>query len=344
MNQTPNWQPPQPQRPQQSPQPQQPQQPQQYRQPQQGQYPPPQQPYPGQYPQYPGQPGFPQRPRQPAWVVVLIVVAVVAVVISAVLGGILIGGRLANRSEADPVSGDPFLSESWESALESEPQPSLPERADPPAESLPAPALPDDGGLVGECLDEAIDWIEDFPTFVKDYEWEPLGCVADFDDDGYQDFLAVYQCQAGNGTRYVGYGVFTFREDGPQLLLDGVLYQEVGGNSGSLGIATGKDGTVYLTRFTKKPDGDGPHNFYEYIPWDNLGVTEDNIFRMESQWSVEDPERGTYLLGERKVDRETFEASRSNYVEYYSLDIMSGPGNSDMNGVDFDTLKQWYGE
>lgn len=296
-----------------------------------------QQSYPGQQPRYPVVPPFQQKPQRPGWVIPLIVVVTVSLIACAVLVGMLFGQRLTYDIGTRP-----------EKAESSEPVYQKGEA------SVPAPAYQQEESRseqpagtsrsVGDCLDEAIDWIEDDAQFVKNYEYEPLGCVDDFDGDGYQDFLAVYQNQARNGTRYVGYCVFTFREDGPKLLCDGVLYQEVGGNGGSLGISRGKDGTAYLARFTSEPNGDGPHNFYEFIPFWDLGVTENNIYRMESQWSVDAPEQGTYLLDGRKVDQEAFNVARGNYEEWYSINIVAGHGSSEKNGVDFDTLKQWYGD
>lgn len=318
---------------------------------QQSQYPGQQPQYPGQYPQYPGgQPGFQGRPQRPGWLVPLIVVAVVGVVLSAVLIGVLIGGGMSRGPVSEEAPAAP--SSAVRSVPEEEPTPA-PDSTEAPAASAEVPAEPSSqaapakSGKVwseGECLDEAIDWIEDSQQFIEDYAFEPLGCVDDFDGDGYRDFLAVYQAQAGNGMIYAAYCAFTFLEDGPKLLKDGVLYQEVGGNGGSLGIAKGRDGSIYLTRFTREPDGDGPHNFYEYELWDSLGETGENIYRMESQWNVDYPEKGTYLLGGKKVDKAAFEASRENYEEMYSIDIVQGHGNSEMNGVDFDTLEKWYGD
>lgn len=302
----------------------------------QGEHQAPQQPYPGQQPQYPVVPPFQQKPQRPGWVIPLIVVATVSLIACAVLVGILFGQRLAYGigTRQEKVESSEIVSQKGAASTASAYQPEE-SRSEQPAETSRS---------VGDCLNETIGWIEDQAQYVKNYDFEPLGCVDDFDGDGYQDFLAVYQNQARNGTRYVGYCVYTFREDGPKLLCDGVLYQEVGGNGGSLGISKGKDGTAYLTRFTKEPDGDGPHNFYEFIPFWDLGVTENNIYRMESRWNVDAPEQGTYLLDGRKVDQETFNVARGNYEEWYSIDIVAGHGNSEKNGVDFDTLKQWYGD
>lgn len=302
-----------------------------------------QQPYPGQqYPNpQPGFPGQPLKPKRPAWLIPLIVVAVVGVVLSAVLVGVLIGGGMSGRTENVGMTVT-LAPSSSASAPEEKPTP-VPAPTEAPAEpfsQVPAAGSDDDWHVPG--LGEAIDWIEGLPQYNASPAFEPLGCVADFDDDGCQDFLAVYEAIAGNGTYYVAYCVYTLPEDGPKLLTDGVLYQEVGGNGGSLGIAKGKDGSAYLTRFTKEADGSSIHNYYEYIPFWDLGVTENNIYRMESQWDVNTPEQGNYILGGNRVDQEAFDVARGNYMEYYSVNIAVGPGNSDMNGVDFDTLRQWY--
>lgn len=308
----------------------------QYQAPQQ-----PQQPYPGQYQPYPGGPNFSQKPRRPGWVIPLIVVAVVAVILCAVLFGVLLG---RGSTYGPDTRSEPAAS----SALPSEAPASEPVPTEPPAETSsakePDPAPPAQNWSVGACLEEAIDQIEDQAQFVEDYTFEPLGCLDDFDGDGYQDFLASYETEARNGTRCVSYCVYTFREDGPRLVIDGVLYQAVGGNGGSVGISKGKDGSAYLTRFTKEADGSSVHNDYEYIPFWDLGVTEDNLYRMESQWDVITPEQGNYFLSGRKVDQETFNVSRGNYEEWYSLNILVGHGNGEVNGVDFETLEQWYGD
>ncbi len=322
----------------------------------------PQQPYQNQYQQYPNgpQPGGPQTggpqtggpgyppPKRPGWVIPLIVVAVVGVALSALLGGILIGGHLTAQPERTVVSASEAIADS---------QPAVPqESAAPAAESVPveaplptqAPAptpKPAPAFFVGECLDEAIDWIEDSPTYVENYTFEPLGCVDDFDGDGNQDFLAAYEIKAANGTWCVSYALFTFLEDGPKLLDDGILYQEVGGNGGSVGIAEGKDGAVYLTRLAKQPEGDRMNNQYSYIPWDSVGTADEaNSYYMEARWTVGEEERGAYILGDSKVDRDQFEKSRENYTVLYELNIVAGHGNGLVNGADFDSLERWYGD
>lgn len=315
----------------------------------------PQQPYQSQYPQYPagpqsGGPGFPQKPQRPGWVIPLIVVAAVGVVLSALLGGILIGGNLTARSEETEVSASGAVTEvqpalPQESALPTEKP--IPTEEPAPTEAPVPTEAPKLGPRfsVGECLDEALDWIEDSPSFVKNYVFEPLGCVDDFDGDGSQDLLAAFQTKAEDGTQEVSYALFTLLEDGPELLDDGVLYQEVGGNGGSVGIAQGKDGTVYLTRFTKQPDGDTMNNLYAYIPWDSLGeFGEPNSYYMEARWPVGEEEKGTYILGGTKVDKDSFEKSREKYTTLYELNIVAGHGNGLVNGADFDTLEKWYGD
>ena len=57
---------------------------------------------------------------------------------------------------------------------------------------------------------------------------------------------------------------------------------------------------------------------------------------------MESPEKGTYLLGSQKVDQSAFESSRANYEDLYLIDLVAGHGNSEANGVDFDTLEAWY--
>ncbi len=311
-----------------------------------------QQPYQSQYQQYPGGPppggpGYPP-PKRPGWVIPLIVVAVVAIVLSALLGGILIGGILSARPEKTEVV-------SSSEAIAS--KPALPQESDlptrepapttepPPPTEAPAPAQkPAHAGIgVGECLDEALDWIEDSPNYVENYTFEPLGCVDDFDGDGNQELLAMFETKARNGTWGVSYALFTLLEDGPKLLDDGILYQEVGGNGGSVGIAKGKDGAVYLTRFVKQPEGDTMNNQYSYIPWDSVGTPDEaNSYYMEARWTVGEEENGAYILGDTKVDRDKFEKTRGNYTVLYELNIVLGHGNGEQNGADFDTLEKWY--
>ncbi len=327
---------------------QQPQQLQQSQQPYQNQIPNQYQPQPGA-PQ-PGGPGFPQKPQRPGWVVPLVIVAVVGVVLSALLGGILIGGNLNTRS------GQPETVSSSEMVISS--QPSLPQEtvssapesvpASEPSSSAQTPEIIQGPGPVlsfGNSLDDAIDWIEDSATFAENYTFEPLGCVDDFDGDGNQDFLAAYETKAANGTWSVSYALFALLEDEPKLLDDGILYQEVGGNSGSVGIAKGKDGAVYLVRCVKQATGDTMNTQYVYIPWDSVGTADEaNSYCMEARWNVDDPDGGTYLLGDTKVDRDRFETSRENYTVLYELNIVAGHGNGLENGADFDTLEKWYGD
>lgn len=321
----------------------------------------PQQPYQNQYPQYPAapqsaapQPGGPQTggpgyppPKRPGWVVPLIVVAVAGVVLSALLAGILIGGNLSAQPEKTVVCVSETLPDSrpaapQESALPAQ-EPAPTKKPLPTQEPAPTKAPARAGMSLGECLDEAMDWIKDGATYVENYQFEPLGCVDDFDGDGNQEFLALFQTRAKNGTQTASYALFTLLSDGPKLLDDGILYQEAGGNGGSVGIAKGKDGAVYLTRFTKQPAGDTMNNQYAYIPWGSVGTADEaNSYYMEARWTVGEEESGTYILGDSRVDRDNFEKSRGNYTVLYELNIVAGHGNGLENGADFDTLEKWY--
>lgn len=313
---------------------------------------PPQQPQQGQYQQYPGGPpfggpGFPQKPQRPGWVIPLVIVAVVAVVLCGVLGGILIGQRLVlDSGSVEQVSASSAIAETKATPEPAPTEAPTPEPA-PTEAPTPEPAptqKPEHTWIsVGECLDDAIDWIEDSPNYVENYTFEPLGCVDDFDGDGNQDFLAEYETKAANGAWCVSYALFTLTADGPKLLDDGILYQEVGGNGGSVGIAKGKDGAVYLTRFVKQPNGENMNNQYAYIPWNSVGTADEaNSFSLEASWTVGEEESGSYTFDGSKVDRDKFEKSRGNYTMLYELNIAVGHGSGEAGGADFDTLEKWY--
>lgn len=152
----------------------------------------------------------------------------------------------------------------------------------------------------------------------------PLVSVTDADGDGNWEVIALYQAKSGNDF-LVQYEVWNVCETGAKQLATGDLYQEVGGNSGSVGIAT-KDGTVYLVIDTKSPQGDRFNNMTMFVPLkaggDGFGQ---ETYYYESHGTYGEEEKGQYIAGDTKVDKSRYDALIDKFVQLTTVNLYQGP-------------------
>lgn len=171
-------------------------------------------------------------------------------------------------------------------------------------------------GVIGE--------IEAKAGFVSDGTFKPLVVAEDFNGDGTRELLAVYEIESGSGVS-VMYDVWSLDEKKATCLKSEELFWEVGGNGGSVGIAkSGK--TTYLAIEAKEPDGDGFHNYYEYIPWaeSESAFLEDGEVYMEAHGNVEQPDKSRYIVGDITVEKSKFDERQKDFEWIYKLDILAG--------------------
>lgn len=158
----------------------------------------------------------------------------------------------------------------------------------------------------------------------RDGEYEPLVSVTDADGDGNLEAVALYQAKSGDDFLAV-YEVWSVRETGAKQLATGELYKEVGGNSGSVGIAF-KDLTVYLVIDTKSPQGDRFNNMTMFVPFkeggDGFG---DETVYFESHGTYGEEEKGQYIAGDAKVDKSKYDALINEFSQLTMANLYQGP-------------------
>lgn len=190
---------------------------------------------------------------------------------------------------------------------------------------------------VKDMVADIISGIKSQSGFVTDSYREPLAVCDDFNGDGIKELLAVYEIQRSDIQFDVVYELWSLPATGAVRLKSEVLFIEVGGNSGLVGIVQSDD-TVYLAIAQYEPEGDVFNNYYIYWPWKTgeSSLGEDNVY-MESHGTYDEEEQGRYILGDTKVDRSTFDAKQNEFSNWlYELDIFADPGNGD--AMTFDAL------
>lgn len=178
-----------------------------------------------------------------------------------------------------------------------------------------------------DALQDAIAEIESQPGYVENGTWEALGAEDDFNGDGIREFLAVYERESQSGVE-VAYDLWSLSEKGNIKLESGTLFQQLGGNAGSVGIVKSK-GSVYLAVLRSEPSGDRFHTSALYTPWEaNESSLGDASVYMESEGTYGSEEQGRYILGDTVVEFTEFNRKKEEFSDWvYKLDILQGAGN-----------------
>lgn len=188
----------------------------------------------------------------------------------------------------------------------------------------------DDGAAPAKVIEK----IEATSGFVSNGTWEPLAVADDFNGDGVQELLAVYEVNSGSGMQ-VMYDVWSLGSKGAVCLKTDILFQEVGGNSGIVGIVK-EDGTAYVAIERHEPEGDAFNNYFSYIPWnsDESSLEESDVY-MESHGTYGEEDKGRYILGDSSVDKKEFDERQADFSNWlYKLNILDGAGNGGVKTFD----------
>ena len=141
------------------------------------------------------------------------------------------------------------------------------------------------------------------------------GVMGDWNEDGYDDLLMVYILKDDNGMFKEVFDLYTIYPDGYERLISGVTYEQVGGNSGSVGITRRReDGTIYVAVQTDGWQGEKYDAYITYYPWRKGELypdTKDGFFYFEKHGHVDDtaPDGIEYdycVVGDQKVDYDTY--------------------------------------
>ena len=152
------------------------------------------------------------------------------------------------------------------------------------------------------------------------------GIVADMNFDGIEDFLATYIVENSEGILDVMYEVWTLPSTGPVKLKSGLVFSQVGGNSGMVSVVL-KDNTHYLVVGRNEPEGDKFNSYNSYFEWstDKPEIIGGGYY-LEGHGNYEDTENGRYIWGATKIDYDTFVEYQLDFSEtLYRLNILLSP-------------------
>lgn len=177
---------------------------------------------------------------------------------------------------------------------------------------------------------EIIEKIEKTEGYTKTDYWEPLAVMEDFNGDGVEEFLAVYEVKHGN-TIDVLYEVWSLEESGAKKVKSEVLFTEVGGNNGVVGIVEA-EGKSYLAVYRYEPEAEQFNNYYIYYPWDTQkSKLGDSVIYLECHGTYDKEEKGRYIIGDTSVEMSKFNERYEELTNWvYRLAILEG---SEGNGV-----------
>lgn len=178
--------------------------------------------------------------------------------------------------------------------------------------------------------------IEDRSDYVSESYWKPLAAADDFNGDGVQEFLAVYEVKDGAGINVV-YDLWSLKESGAQKLKSEVLFKEVGGNNGIVGIVNPGSGPL-LAVYRYEPEGETFNCYYTYFSWEkDKSALGDSGYYLECHGNYEQEEKGRYILGDTSVEKSKFDAKYKELTQWtYRLDLLGGGGDG---AKTFDEMK-----
>lgn len=273
-----------------------------------------------------GGPGAPRK-RTDWWKYVL----TGAVAVLAVAAVVLIVVKLTRSPEPAPAISETLSAAEAPSTASPEASAEVPVQISVAPEPTPEPTPESSSPL------EVLRAIEVNPDFVADSLWEPLAVCEDLDQDGVEEVLAVYEMKSGN-TVQVMCDLWRL-EDLICCVGSWNLYTEVGGNSGSAGVARLGDQT-YLTLIRKEPEGDSFNDYIRLIPWESGSLGDAEVY-LERHGTYGAEDSGTYILGDTRVSREEYEARQAEFMPMvYELNLLNGAGNGGV--MTFETMKRFY--
>lgn len=180
---------------------------------------------------------------------------------------------------------------------------------------------------LNETVDAILSGMESLEGFVEaDEFYQPLASLTDIDGNGVYELLLLYK-KNDSGMIDVKYTVWSIDGEDFSALRTDTLYSEVGGNSGWIVPVVDKEGKPYLLAVSREPQGDRFNNTYVYIPWneDQSELTDEWVY-MESHGIYGEADKGSYILGDKSVDKEDFDRRQASFTNYWSeLNLNNAP-------------------
>ena len=147
----------------------------------------------------------------------------------------------------------------------------------------------------------------------------------------------VYLCKDGIDI-YAMENVWLIDGNGPKCVSSGVLFHEVGGNSGTLSMAQ-KDGKLYAIIQTRQPDGSSFNDFANIISLkEGEAALGDEMISMNRTGVYGDEDNGQYVIDGGPVSRSEYEGMLNSFDVIYTIDILAGGDENYSDVVPFNTL------
>ena len=210
-----------------------------------------------------------------------------------------------------------------------ETQPAAEDTGAPAAASYAEPPWDDILGVLSDTMDR--------DNFYMDFDQQPLVCQSDRNGDGVWELLMVYLCKDGIDV-YAMENVWLIDGNGPKCVSSGVLFHEVGGNSGTLSMAQ-KDGKLYAIIQTRQPDGSSFNDFANIISLkEGEAALGGEMISMNRTGVYGDEDNGQYVIDGGPVSRSEYEGTLNSFDVIYTIDILAGGDENYSDVVPFNTL------
>lgn len=211
----------------------------------------------------------------------------------------------------------------------------------------PAPAEQKIQADNNQIIEAVLSQIERTDGFVQpDSYYQPLASFTDIDGNGTYELLVLYKVKQpndqGNNEFKALYDVYVVKDGACTAVTKGnLLYLEVGGNSGTLGLAVDKAKAPYLVVSSSSPQGDRFNNTVRYIPFSrDQTKLEESALYLESQGVYGEEDQGSYRVNGAKTGKADFEARQTEFQSLWTdLNLNWGPGNGG-NNMSFTQIRE----
>lgn len=299
------------------------------------------------------QPTYPPVKPRPKWLIpvavggsllaVFIVLGLAAWMIGSLISGGEKGGAPASLEFVEPGTEEGEGSSFSESSAPSQGTAGIakPEETEASSSESAVSSQSADKADLNQIVDEILTKVEGTPGFIEpDSYYEPLCSLTDADGNGVYEFLVFYKVKEKNEFKAL-YDVYRIEDGEYNSLRTGFdLYDEVGGNGGTVGLVVDKAARVYLKLETRSPQGDRFNDTLTYTPLNReQSAFDDDTVYLECHGTYGEEDNGRYMIGDTAVDKAAYEARQTEFMSLWTdLDLNKGPGNGG-NNMSFEQIR-----
>ena len=189
----------------------------------------------------------------------------------------------------------------------------------------PVQAMAEPAPMPGAVADILYDII-DSDHFRQQWDFEPLVSASDMNGDGVWELLAVYEC-IDDTDYYVFEQVWLIDGETEQTkqVGTGVLFHEVGGNSGTVSLVD-RDGELGVLIATHEPDGADFRDRYDYFSLAEGDMAlGDEYIMLDRSGTYGQEDDAQYVVDTDPVSRQEFQDTLDSMEPCRTLDILAGP-------------------